>query len=210
MNLRPVVVQEVNTKEVLMVAYVNNEALKLTIDTGFAHFYSRSRRSIWKKGETSGNTMKVVKILEDCDKDTLMYLVEFPKDKVACHTGNRSCFFNKIFEDKSKVMKNEDDLAFWNELFEIIESRREKMPENSYTAELFKEGIDRMMKKLGEEAIEVMIAAKSNKKDEFIYECADLIYHLTVLMVKMDVNPKDIMEELSKRHTFKGMNLQKR
>jgi len=107
-------------------------------------------------------------------------------------------------------MKNEDDLAFWNELFEIIESRREKMPENSYTAELFKEGIDKMMKKLGEEAIEVMIAAKSNKKDEFIYECADLIYHLTVLMVKMDVNPKDIMEELSKRHTFKGMNLQKR
>lgn len=197
LELRPVVVQEINTKEILMVAYANDEALKLTMNTGYAHFYSRSRKSIWKKGETSGNTMKVVKIFEDCDRDTLLYLVEFPKDKVACHTGNRSCFFNKVFESNQE--NDERNLSFWNELFEIIKDRKEKMPENSYTARLFKEGIDRMMKKFGEEAIEVMIAAKSNDKDEFVYECADLIYHLTVLMVSMDVKPWEVMNELLKR-----------
>lgn len=202
MELRPVVVQEINTKEVLMVAYANDEALKLTMDTGLAHFYSRTRNSIWKKGETSGNTMKVVKILEDCDKDTLLYLVEFPENKVACHTGNRTCFFNEVF-DIGKQIKTEEDLNFWNDLFEIIKDRKEKMPEKSYTASLFKEGIDRIMKKFGEEAIEVMIAAKSNNKGEFIYECADLIYHLTVLMVEVGIKPYDIMVELSKRHISK-------
>jgi len=199
MNLRPVVVQEINTGEILMLAYANEEALKLTLETGYAHFYSRSRKSIWKKGETSGNTMKIVKIFEDCDRDTLLYLVEFPKGKVACHTGNRSCFFNKIFDSENKI-EDTVDLSFWNKLFEIIKDRKEKMPENSYTAQLFKAGVDRIMKKVGEEAIEVIIAAKSNNKDEFVYECADLIYHLTILMVNMNVKPTDIMNELLKRH----------
>ncbi|MDN5336931.1 MAG: phosphoribosyl-AMP cyclohydrolase / phosphoribosyl-ATP pyrophosphohydrolase [Thermotogaceae bacterium] len=203
MELRPVIVQEVNTKEVLMLAYANEEALKLTMDTGFAHFYSRSRNSIWKKGETSGNTMKVVKIFEDCDRDTLLYLVEFPKNKVACHTGNRTCFFNEIFYTDKQV-EREEILNFWNDLFKIIKDRKEKMPEGSYTAQLFREGIDRIMKKFGEEAIEVMIAAKDNSIDEFIYECADLIYHLTVLMVEVGVEPNDIMLELFRRHIHPG------
>ncbi|MEN3007682.1 bifunctional phosphoribosyl-AMP cyclohydrolase/phosphoribosyl-ATP diphosphatase HisIE [Pseudothermotoga sp.] len=193
--LKPVVVQEARTKEVLMLAYANEEALNLTKETGFAHFYSRSRQRIWRKGEESGNTMRVVQIFEDCDKDALLYLVDFPIEKVACHTGNRSCFFNSIYGEGTK-----SDVQFLEKLYRIVQQRKSKMPESSYTAKLFRKGLDEIVKKVGEEAIEVIVAAKSSDEEHFINEVADLIYHLTVLMVEKNVEWSKIIEELQDRH----------
>lgn len=193
--LKPVVVQEARTKEVLMLAYANEEALNLTKETGFAHFYSRSRQRIWRKGEESGNTMRVVQIFEDCDKDALLYLVDFPIEKVACHTGNRSCFFNSIHGEGTK-----SDVQFLEKLYRIVQQRKSKMPESSYTAKLFRKGLDEIVKKVGEEAIEVIVAAKSSDEEHFINEVADLIYHLTVLMVEKNVEWSKIIEELQDRH----------
>ncbi|MCS7175856.1 bifunctional phosphoribosyl-AMP cyclohydrolase/phosphoribosyl-ATP diphosphatase HisIE [Pseudothermotoga sp.] len=193
--LRPVVVQEARTGEVLMLAYADEEALNLTKETGFAHFYSRSRQKIWKKGEESGNTMRVVQIFEDCDKDALLYLVDFPLEKVACHTGNRSCFFSSIYGQGRR-----NDLQFLEKLLRIVQQRKSKAPESSYTAKLFREGLDEIVKKVGEEAIEVIVAAKSNDEEHFVREVADLIYHLTVLMVEKNVEWDKIIEELQDRH----------
>ncbi|KAF2958622.1 hypothetical protein AS159_02750 [Thermotoga sp. Ku-13t] len=193
--LRPVVVQEVHTKEILMLAYTNEEALQLTKETGFAHFYSRSRKRIWKKGEQSGNTMRVVQILEDCDSDALLYLVDFPHGKVACHTGRRSCFFNVVHGDDAE----ENGLSFLEKLYGIVEDRKKNPVQGSYTAKLFEEGLDKILKKFGEEAIEVILAAKHQTKERLIEELADLMYHLTVLLSAEEIRWSDVVRELKRR-----------
>ncbi|MDI6862213.1 MULTISPECIES: bifunctional phosphoribosyl-AMP cyclohydrolase/phosphoribosyl-ATP diphosphatase HisIE [Pseudothermotoga] len=192
--LRPVVVQEAFTKEVLMLAYADEEALRLTKETGFAHFYSRSRQKIWKKGEESGNTMRVLQIVEDCDRDALLYLVEFPENKVACHTGRRSCFFNVVHGENVK-----DGLGFLQKLHKIVEDRKNNPTEGSYTTSLFRTGLDEILKKFGEESIEVILAAKHQTKERLINEISDLIYHLIVLMCAEDVSWNDVIGELEKR-----------
>lgn len=199
MELKPVIVQEINTKEVLMLAYANQEAIELTKQTGYAHFYSRSRNKIWKKGEESGNTMPVVKIIEDCDNDTLLYLVDFPKEKVACHTGNRTCFFNTIYESNT-VKTDQENLQFLLELKQLVDDRKEKLPEGSYTAKLFKDGIEKIAKKLGEESVEVVLAAMGDDRQHLIYELADLMYHLTVLLSAKDIEWSEVVDELIRRH----------
>lgn len=199
MELKPVIVQEINTKEVLMLAYANQESIELTKQTGYAHFYSRSRNKIWKKGEESGNTMPVVKIIEDCDNDTLLYLVDFPKEKVACHTGNRTCFFNTIYESNT-VKNDQENLQFLLELKQLVDDRKEKLPEGSYTAKLFKDGIEKIAKKLGEESVEVVLAAMGDDRQHLIYELADLMYHLTVLLSAKDIEWSEVINELIRRH----------
>lgn len=199
MELKPVIVQEINTKEVLMLAYANQEAIELTKQTGYAHFYSRSRNRIWKKGEESGNTMPVLKIIEDCDNDALLYLVDFPKEKVTCHTGNRTCFFNTIYESNSEK-NDQEGLQFLLELKVLIDDRKEKLPEGSYTTKLFKEGVEKIAKKFGEESIEVVLAAMGNDKKHLIYELADLMYHFIVLLSAKNIEWKDVIDELIRRH----------
>lgn len=211
-ELLPVVVQEVGTKEILMLAYANAEALELTKSTGFAHFYSRSRGRIWKKGEESGNTMRVLKILQDCDADALIYLVEFPKEKVACHTGSRTCFFTTVFEAPEETEHSEcevresegSDLAFLIQLKALVDERKVERPRGSYTTELFEAGLEKILKKLGEESIEVVLAGCGEDKEHLVYEIADLIYHLTVLMSYKNLRWKDVIDELKRRHGRSG------
>ncbi|WP_346309941.1 bifunctional phosphoribosyl-AMP cyclohydrolase/phosphoribosyl-ATP diphosphatase HisIE [Pseudothermotoga sp.] len=193
--LRPVVVQEAFTKEVLMLAYADEEALRLTVQTGFAHFYSRSKQRIWKKGEESGNIMRVLQIVEDCDRDALLYLVEFPEGRPACHTGRRSCFFNVVH---GEGVKDEVD-RFLQKLYRVVEDRKNNPKEGSYTASLFRAGLDQILKKFGEESIEVILAAKHQTKERLISELSDLIYHLTVLMCAQDVSWKEVADELKRR-----------
>ncbi len=208
-ELIPAVVQDKDTREVLMVAYMNEEALLKTINTGKAHFWSRSRQELWLKGETSGNYQLVEEMRVDCDQDTLLLLVK--PEGPACHTENKSCFYRKI--NGEKVKKEDKDflnveadkfinkIIFLRKLYEIILERKEELPEDSYTTYLFKEGIDKIAKKIGEESAEVIIAGKNDDKEEIIYESADLIYHLLVLLVQKDVEIEEIMEELISRHS---------
>uniref|UniRef100_A0A7V4KD61 Histidine biosynthesis bifunctional protein HisIE n=1 Tax=Fervidobacterium pennivorans TaxID=93466 RepID=A0A7V4KD61_FERPE len=212
MLLFPVIVQEAKSGEVLMLAYANNEAIELTKSTGYAHFFSRERRKIWKKGETSGNVMKVVEIRKDCDEDAYLYIVNFPDDKVACHTGNRSCFFKSEFisatssfkpdiflEHEQKTSMTQENLQAWSVLYKTVLERKNNLPEGSYTAKLFVEGKSKIAKKFGEEAVEVITGYLMNDKENAIWEIADLIYHLTVLMVDMDVTLEDVIKELNRR-----------
>lgn len=199
-GLIPTIVQDINTHDVLMLAYMNEESLKKTIETGFAHYWSRRRKKLWKKGETSGNTQKVEEIYYDCDKDSLLLKVEQKGD--ACHTGNRTCFFKTLDLDnniKTDFQISSKDASILYELYGVIEDRRENPIEGSYTNYLFSEGIDKILKKVGEEATEVVIASKNDSKEEVIYEVSDLIYHLTVLLVNQDITLDDIFEELKTR-----------
>lgn len=196
-GLIPTVVQDVNTKEVLMVAYMNDESLERTLESGETVFYSRSRQKLWHKGETSGNTQKVEEIHYDCDQDTLLILVE-PAGP-ACHTGKTSCFYRKMAESKEKSQKQakKDDII--NLLYDLITRRRQKLPDDSYTTYLFEEGLDKILKKIGEESSEVIIAAKNEPEKELVNETVDLIYHLLVLLVEKEVNLEQISEELNNR-----------
>ncbi|PMQ02308.1 MAG: bifunctional phosphoribosyl-AMP cyclohydrolase/phosphoribosyl-ATP pyrophosphatase [Dictyoglomus sp. NZ13-RE01] len=188
-GLIPVIVQDYITGRVLMLAYMNKEALIKTIETKEAWYWSRSRKELWHKGETSGNIQKVKDIKIDCDGDTLLLMVE--QIGVACHTGNFSCFFRGI--------KNlEENFLF--HLEEVIKDRKEKLPEGSYTAELFREGEERIFQKVGEEAIETVISGIKNKKEELIYEASDLLYHLLIALVSKDLSLRDIIKELIRRH----------
>lgn len=188
-GLVPTVAQDIGSGQVLMLAYMNEESLKLTIDTGIAHYYSRSRDEIWKKGETSANIQEVKGIYYDCDGDSI--LLKINQVGVACHTGSYSCFYNEI--------KAYDDISStFEDLYDIVIDRKNNPKEGSYTDYLFKEGLDKILKKIGEESSEVIIGAK-NKKDELIYETSDLIYHLTVLLVNQGVSLGEIKEELRKR-----------
>ncbi|OGO77421.1 MAG: bifunctional phosphoribosyl-AMP cyclohydrolase/phosphoribosyl-ATP diphosphatase [Clostridiales bacterium GWB2_37_7] len=192
-GLIPVIVQDYLSGKVLMMAYMNKESLELTLSTGYANYYSRSRQSLWKKGETSGNVQRVMEISTDCDGDCLLLKVDQTGN--ACHTGAESCFFNsiKIFEENRSIGQILDSL------YKVIEDRRKNRKEGSYTNYLFDKGIDKILKKVGEETSEVIIGAKNNSTEELKYEICDLIYHLNVLMVYQDINYEDIAKELGNR-----------
>lgn len=192
-GLVPAIIQDANTGEVLMMAYMNEESLKKTVETKKTWFFSRSRNELWNKGATSGNDQSVVSMDYDCDGDTL--LVKVVQNGVACHTGAYSCFFNSIVKS--------DEMAPYqviNNLYDLIKDRKENPVEGSYTNYLFEKGIDKILKKVGEENAEVIIGAKNSSKEEVIYEVSDLVYHLTVLLVEMGVSVEDIRKELAGRH----------
>lgn len=191
-GLIPAVVTDFYTKEVLTVAYMNAESLKISMDEGKTCFYSRSRKCLWRKGETSGNYQHIVSIIADCDLDALT--VEVVKDGPACHLGTNSCFTNYVYKsDNLKEFSVEG-------LYNLLKERNEQRPEGSYTTYLFEQGIDKILKKVGEESTEVIVAGKGGEKDETIYEIADLMYHVMVLMVNMGISTNDIIDELAKRH----------
>lgn len=197
-GLIPAVVQNIETNEVLMVAYMNADTIRQTIETGRATFWSRSRQEVWVKGDTSGNYMYVKEIRVDCDCDCLILLAN-PAGP-ACHTGNRSCFFRKIEDGKFVEDKNAPSRSdiFAREQAVVID-RKENPEEGSYTNYLFDKGEDKILKKVGEEAAEVVIAGKNRDKNEIKYEVADLIYHLTVMLVDNGMTWDDIYEEMERR-----------
>ena len=191
-GLIPAIVADAITGKVLTLAYMNRESLKITMERGLTCFFSRSRNELWLKGETSGNYQHVVSITADCDRDALLVKVE--KDGPACHTGSESCFTAPLFES--------DELSEFTlrGLYELLLDRKAKLPEGSYTTYLFQKGIDKILKKVGEESTEVIIAGKANDKAETIYELADLAYHAMVLMVQMGITVDDVHKELASRH----------
>ena len=191
-GLIPAIIADAITGKVLTLAYMNRESLKITMERGLTCFFSRSRNELWLKGETSGNYQHVVSITADCDRDALLVKVE--KDGPACHTGSESCFTAPVFES--------DELSEFTlrGLYELLEDRKAKLPEGSYTTYLFQKGIDKILKKVGEESTEVIIAGKANDKAETIYELADLAYHAMVLMVQMGITVDDVHKELASRH----------
>ena len=191
-GLIPAVVVDSITKKVLTVAYMSRESLKITMEKGLTCFYSRSRQELWLKGETSGNYQHVVSITADCDKDALVVTVE--KDGPACHNGTDSCFTNPVY-----VSENLTEFSL-ESLYELLLGRKRELPEGSYTTYLFEKGIDKILKKVGEENTEVIIAAKANDKKETVYEIADLAYHVMVLMVEMGISLEDVHRELASRH----------
>lgn len=193
-GLIPAVVQDFFTGEVLTVAYMNAESLKITLDEKMTCFFSRSRQELWRKGETSGNRQHIVSVKTDCDKDALV--VKVIKDGPACHTGAESCFFNLLYKDNDKT-----DFSI-DALYDLIKGRKTQMLEGSYTTYLFTKGLDKIMKKVGEECTEVIIGAAKNSKEETIYEISDLAYHILVLMVEMGISVDDIRKELDSRHVI--------
>ena len=193
-GLIPAVVVDAVSKKVLTVAYMNAESLALTMEKELTCFYSRSRKELWLKGETSGNYQHVVSITADCDKDALLVMVE--PDGPACHTGAFSCFHNPVFESKERKEFS------YEGLMELIEGRKKEKKEGSYTTYLFEKGRDKILKKVGEESTEVIIAGKADDKKETIYEIADLAYHVMVLMTDMGITTEDIFKELASRHVI--------
>lgn len=191
-GLIPAVVTDFYSKKVLTVAYMNRESLQTSIDEGKTCFWSRSRKCLWRKGETSGNFQHIVSIVADCDFDALT--VEVVKDGPACHTGTDSCFNNYVYKSE-----NLSEFSF-DGLYNLLKQRKYDKPEGSYTTYLFESGIDKILKKVGEEATEVIVAGKGGERDETVYEIADLAYHVMVLMAEMDIAPKDVVAELAKRH----------
>ena len=193
-GLIPAIVVDATSKKVLTLAYMNKESLEISIKEQKTCFFSRSRQELWRKGETSGNFQHIVKITADCDNDALVVLVN--KDGPACHTGTDSCFTKPVFE-------SEDNHAFsMDGLYELLLGRKTDKPEGSYTTYLFEKGIDKILKKVGEECTEVIIAGKANDKAETVYEIADLAYHVMVMMVEMGISVEDIKKELASRHVI--------
>jgi phosphoribosyl-ATP pyrophosphohydrolase/phosphoribosyl-AMP cyclohydrolase len=192
-GLIPAVVQDYYSKAVLTLAYMNAESLAISIAEKKTCFYSRSRKELWRKGETSGNYQHIVSIYADCDNDALV--VEVIKDGPACHTGAETCFETPVF------ISDEVRQFSLNSLFELLLDRNITRPEGSYTTYLFDKGLDKILKKVGEETSEVIIGAK-NSKEELVYEISDLIYHLMVLMVNQNIDIKDIINELASRHVI--------
>ncbi len=190
-GLIPAVVVDDETGKVLTLAYMNRESLKISMEKGLTCFWSRSRQELWLKGETSGNYQHIVSITADCDGDALEVRVR--KDGPACHTGEDSCFFNPVFGEKTDKFQLEG-------LYQLLVSRKKDLPEGSYTTYLFQKGLDKILKKVGEESTEVIIAGKAEDKAETIYEIADLAYHVLVLMVQMGISVEDIRAELASRH----------
>ena len=191
-GLIPAIVVDAVTKKVLTLAYMNKESLQISIEKGLTCFWSRSRKELWLKGETSGNYQHIVSITADCDKDALVVLVE--KDGPACHTGSDSCFEAPVWES--------DELHEFSleGLMKLIEGRKTDRKEGSYTTYLFEKGLDKILKKVGEESTEVIIAAKAEDRAETIYEIADLAYHVMVLMIEAGISLEDIHRELASRH----------
>ncbi|MFW6238139.1 MAG: bifunctional phosphoribosyl-AMP cyclohydrolase/phosphoribosyl-ATP diphosphatase HisIE [Halanaerobiales bacterium] len=221
-GLIPAVLQDVNTGEVLMVAYMNRESLQKTRETGKACFWSRSRQELWLKGETSGNYQNVKEIRVDCDQDTLLVLVE--PGGPACHTGKKTCFYRDIEGEEVEIngdksftaprqvagqeqvtdpegdKDNIPDYSFLFSLYRLIQDRKENLPAGSYTTSLFKDGKEEIVKKVGEEGTEVVIAGMNEDRGEIIYETADFFYHLFVLLVYSGISIEDIVKELKERH----------
>lgn len=195
-GLIPAIVQDARSKEVLMMAYMNKTSLEKTIETKRTWFYSRSRKELWNKGETSGNYQEVKEIKYDCDNDTLLILVD-PLGP-ACHTGEMSCFYRTLLPEKSSTPSVNYRMLF--DLYDLVLNRKSNPIEGSYTNYLFREGVDKICKKIGEEAAETIIAAKNNSREELIYEASDLLYHLTVLLAEQQVTYEDLMGELANRH----------
>ena len=218
--LIPAIIQDYKTGEVLMLAYMSSQSLKKSIETGYTWFWSRERKKLWNKGETSGNFQAIKNICYDCDKDTLLIKVE--QTGPACHTGNRSCFFQELglsanTESTIKHLERtgliftkytgpdtggidkEDTAGFLDGLYEIVKARILSKSGNSYTYELHLKGLDEIIKKFGEESIEVILAAKHQNKDSLVYEIADLFYHLTVLVVEKNISYDEIIKELKSR-----------
>ena len=193
-GLIPAIVVDALTKDVLTVAYMNKESLEITLKEKRTCFWSRSRQELWRKGETSGNYQTVVSITADCDKDAL--LIKVDKAGPACHTGEESCFFNTLFI-------NEETSGFsLRGLYGLLLQRKKELPQGSYTTYLFEKGLDKILKKVGEENTEVIIAAKADDKKETIYEIADLTYHVMVLMAQMGITVDDVQKELASRHVI--------
>ena len=193
-GLIPAVVVDSISKKVLTVAYMNKESLKISMEKELTCFYSRSRQELWLKGETSGNYQHIVSITADCDNDALVVVVE--PDGPACHKGTFSCFNSPVFQSEERKEFS------YNDLMELIRGRKNEKKEGSYTTYLFEKGIDKILKKVGEENTEVIIAAKANDKKETIYEIADLAYHVMVLMIEMGISLEDIHKELASRHVI--------
>ena len=193
-GLIPAVVVDSVSKKVLMLAYMNRESLEISMREGRTCFWSRSRQELWRKGGTSGNVQEIVDITADCDRDTL--LVQVKKAGPACHLGNDSCFVDKVFESETLQSFSTD------RLYELISGRKTEGKDGSYTTYLFEKGIDKILKKVGEECTEVIIAAKGGDRAETIYEVADLYYHVMVMMVEMGISNEDITEELASRHVI--------
>ena len=193
-GLIPAIVVDAITKKVLTLAYMNRESLAITMEKGLTCFWSRSRNELWLKGETSGNYQHVVSITADCDKDALVVVVE--PDGPACHEGTETCFHNPVWESEEL---HEFSLEG---LMELIKGRKEEKKEGSYTTYLFEKGLDKILKKVGEESTEVIIAAKAEDKKETIYEIADLAYHVMVLMIQCGISLEDIHRELASRHVI--------
>lgn len=205
-GLVPAIVQDISTGKVLTLAYMNAQSLKRTIETNETWFWSRSRSSLWHKGETSGHTQRVMDILVDCDHDALTVLVA--PNGPACHTGEQSCFHNELQEVRGipeKIRDREADLgAVLNDLFELVKSRERDRPEGSYTTYLFDQGLDKILKKVGEESSETIIAAKNQDAEALAREASDLLYHLIVLMVECGLTLEQIRDELMSRRKKRG------
>ncbi len=193
-GLIPAVVVDAESKNVLTVAYMNRESLQISINEGRTCFWSRSRQELWRKGETSGNVQHIVSITADCDRDALV--VEVEKEGPACHLGTDSCFAYPVYENPERHPFTMDGLM------ELLEGRKAEKKEGSYTTYLFEKGLDKILKKIGEESTEVIIAAKKKKKKETIYEIADLAYHVMVLMVQAGISLEDVKKELAGRHVI--------
>lgn len=191
-GLIPAIVVDAITKKVLTLAYMNKESLQISLEKECTCFWSRSRQELWLKGETSGNYQHIVSITADCDYDALTVVVE--KDGPACHKGTDSCFTNTLMQSDSLKEFSLDGL------YELLKGRKETLPEGSYTTYLFQKGIDKILKKVGEECTEVIIAAKADDKKETVYEIADLAYHVMVLMNEMGITMEDVHRELASRH----------
>ena len=190
-GLIPAIVVDDETGKVLTLAYMNRESLRISVEKGLTCFWSRSRQALWLKGETSGNYQHIVSITADCDGDALEVRVK--KDGPACHTGAESCFHNPVLGETREKFRLEG-------LYQLLQSRKKELPEGSYTTYLFQKGLDKILKKVGEESTEVIIAGKAGDKAETIYEIADLAYHVLVLMVQMGISVEDIRSELASRH----------
>lgn len=188
-GLVPAIIQDAQTQKVLMLGYMNEEAYRQTVETGKVTFWSRSRKSLWTKGETSGNYLNVVDIKNDCDQDSL--LIQVLPDGPVCHTGSDTCWGEK---------NERNPLTFLTELGDFIERRKREMPEGSYTTSLFRDGVNRMAQKVGEEALELVIEATNGSPERMIYEGSDLLYHLIVLLASKDMRLEQMAAELMERH----------
>lgn len=193
-GLIPAVVVDAASKKVLTLAYMNRESLDISMKEGRTCFWSRSRQELWRKGETSGNVQHIVDITADCDRDALVVTVS--KDGPACHLGTDSCFNDKVFQGDQPAPFSVEGL------YALLQGRKETLPEGSYTTYLFQKGLDKILKKVGEESTEVIIAGKASDKPETVYEIADLMYHVMVLMVEMGISVEDVTAELASRHVI--------
>lgn len=206
-NLVPVITQEESTNEVLMLAYMNKEALELTLNTKKAHYFSRSKQRLWMKGESSGHTQSVKNIMIDCDNDTI--LLKVIQEGVACHTGRKSCFFTNL-ESNEEILKVEvntkSSYGVLDNLYHTIQQRKNDDPTKSYTAKLLQGKENSMLKKIVEEAGEFTFAIKDNDKEEIVYEAADIVYHMMVALASKNIDPDQVKQELSRRFGLSGID----